>query len=42
MHPDISAFPRAKFYADDNLLKDASGMHAFDAAEAVSVKIVAA
>lgn len=28
MHPDISAFPRAKFYADDDLLKDASGMHA--------------
>lgn len=28
MHPDISAFPRAKFYANDGLLKDASGMHA--------------
>lgn len=28
MHPDISAFPREKFYVDDNLLKDASGMHA--------------
>lgn len=28
MHPDISAFPRTEFYADDNLLKDASGMHA--------------
>jgi hypothetical protein len=28
MHPDISAFPRARFYADDGLLKDASGMHA--------------
>jgi len=28
MHPDISAFPRAKFYADTNLLKDALGMPA--------------
>lgn len=28
MHPDISAFPRAKFYADAELLKDASGMQA--------------
>lgn len=28
MHPDISAFPRTTFYADDDLLKDASGMRA--------------
>jgi hypothetical protein len=26
MHPDISAFPRQQFYADDDLLNDASGM----------------
>jgi AAA domain len=26
MHPDISAFPRSKFYAADDLLKDAAGM----------------
>jgi hypothetical protein len=26
MHPDISAFPRQQFYADDDLLNDAAGM----------------
>jgi hypothetical protein len=26
MHPDISAFPRAQFYAEAGLLKDAAGM----------------
>jgi hypothetical protein len=26
MHPDISAFPRAQFYAADDLLNDAAGM----------------
>lgn len=26
MHPEISAFPRDQFYAEDELLKDASGM----------------
>lgn len=26
MHPDISAFPRAQFYSEAGLLKDASGM----------------
>ncbi|MDZ5649429.1 DEAD/DEAH box helicase [Nitrospirillum sp. BR 11828] len=28
MHPDISAFPREQFYADDDLLHDATGMAA--------------
>jgi hypothetical protein len=28
MHPDISAFPRAAFYAEDGLLNDATGMAA--------------
>lgn len=28
MHPDISAFPRAAFYAQDGLLNDAAGMAA--------------
>lgn len=28
MHPEVAAFPRAEFYADDGLLNDASGMAA--------------